>query len=1043
MIKKITKPFFVTSFYPMTSALMLALTLPNHVRANHADNNSMQSQLNQQQAVSGSVSSSSGPLNGVTITVKENPALATSTDNKGKFSIQAKSGQTLVFSLVGFEKLQQVITSANMSVQLTESNETLNEVVVVGFGTQKKVNLTGAVQAISSKDLQDRPVTNVSTALQGKFAGVTIIQNSGQPGKDGGTIRIRGLGTTNNANPLVLVDGVESSMNNINPNDIENISVLKDGPSAAIYGSKAANGVVLITTKKGKMGDPQLTYSGYAGWQDPTRLPKYMRSYDHAVILNEALANQKLALRFSEADLEGFKNKSNPDKYPDTDWLDLLYSGSGLQQSHNLQYSGATEKVNYMASLGFMDQKGVIDVAKSDRYNFRTNLGAKITSKLSMNLGLSYNYQRINEPVNPYTGDMAQIFRQANRIPSFIPYKYSNGYYGYYGDGNPIAWLDMKSTDAMIYKHANINVSAEYQIVEGLKFKQVVSFQPRDNMSSKFVKEIQFYDNTTGLPSQKQGVNNLTVYNNQEELLTLQSLLTYDKTFGKHQVNVLGGFMDETRRADFSSAYRQNFLGTELQELVLGDPSGQVANGGAKKLILRSYFGRINYVFADKYLFEANVRRDGSSRFVSSNQWNTFPSFSAGWRIAQENFFQNSSLANSISELKLRGGWGILGNQTLTGVGENAYPTNDEWYPGIYTINSGFNYAFGNALSSGGTVSVAANPDLLWERSVSSNIGLDLNFKNKWSFVIDYFNRTTDRLYTTLPIPIQFGLPSPTQNAGKVRNRGLEVQANYANRAGEFKFDIGANASYIKNEILEWKSDAAEPHSTFYVRDRGLPLRSFYGYETLGIYRSDQEYVDSKVKGVTGDVGAGDLIYKDQNGDGKIDGNDRVYLGSPDPKFIFGLTTNFSYKNFDLNMFWQGAADVKGYLWGEALGSITGSDKPTEIYADRFHIVNNPNGSMPRALTSWSQNSASTNPSDFWVQNASYVRLKNITLGYNIPQSVLNKIGIKGAKVYYSGQNLLTITGFANGFDPEAPADSRGNYYPQVKTNIFGLNVNF
>lgn len=279
MIKKITKPFFVTSFYPMTSALMLALTLPNHVRANHADNNSMQSQLNQQQAVSGSVSSSSGPLNGVTITVKENPALATSTDNKGKFSIQAKSGQTLVFSLVGFEKLEQVITSANMSVQLTESNETLNEVVVVGFGTQKKVNLTGAVQAISSKDLQDRPVTNVSTALQGKFAGVTIIQNSGQPGKDGGTIRIRGLGTTNNANPLVLVDGVESSMNNISPNDIENISVLKDGPSAAIYGSKAANGVVLITTKKGKMGDPQLTYSGYAGWQDPTRLPKYMRSY--------------------------------------------------------------------------------------------------------------------------------------------------------------------------------------------------------------------------------------------------------------------------------------------------------------------------------------------------------------------------------------------------------------------------------------------------------------------------------------------------------------------------------------------------------------------------------------------------------------------------------------------------------------------------------------------------------------------------------------------------------------------------------------------
>ncbi len=562
-------------------------------------------------------------------------------------------------------------------------------------------------------------------------------------------------------------------------------------------------------------------------------------------------------------------------------------------------------------------------------------------------------------------------------------------------------------------------------------------------MSSKFVKEIQYYDNNTGLPSQKQGINNLTVYNNQEELLTLQSLLTYDKSIGDHDFNILGGFMDETRRADFTSAYRQNFLGTEYEELVLGDASGQVATGGAKKLILRSWFGRFNYAFANKYLFEANVRRDGTSRFVGKNKWNTFPSFSAGWRIAQESFFQNSSLANIFSELKLRGGWGVLGNQTTAGVGENAYPTNDDWYPGIYTINSGFNYPFGNELSSGGTVSVAPNPALLWERSISSNIGLDLNLKNNWSFVVDYFNRSTEQLYTALVVPIQFGLPAPTQNAGIIRNRGVEVQVNYSNNIGELKFDLSANASYIDNQILQWKSNAAEPHSTFYVRDAGLPLRSFYGYENMGIYRSDEEYKNSNVKGVNNTVGAGDLIYKDQNGDGKIDGQDRVYLGSPDPKYIFGLTTNLSYKNFDLNMFWQGAADVQGYLWGEALGNISGADKPTEIFSDRFHITNNPNGSMPRALTSWTQNKAESNPSDFWIQNASYVRLKNITLGYNIPQAITNRIGIKGAKIYYSGQNLLTFTGFAKGFDPETPADSRGNFYPQVKTNIFGLNINF
>src|SRR5690606_12608968 len=282
-----------------------------------------------------------------------------------------------------------------------------------------------------------------------------------------------------------------------NPNDIENISVLKDGPSAAIYGSKAANGVILITTKRGKLGEPQLSYSGYAGWQDPTRLPEYMRSYDHAVILNEALANEGKSLRYSDEDLRGFQSGADPDKYADTDWLGLLYSGNGFQQSYNVQISGATDRVNYMASAGFLGQGGVIEIAKSNRYNLRTNIGAQVSSRLKLDLGLAYNYQRIGEPVNPYTGDMAQIFRQANRIPSFIPYKYSNGYYGYYGDGNPIAWLDMGSEDKMIYKHTQINFSGEYQLADGLKFRQVVGFQPIDNISSKFVKEIQYYDHNT------------------------------------------------------------------------------------------------------------------------------------------------------------------------------------------------------------------------------------------------------------------------------------------------------------------------------------------------------------------------------------------------------------------------------------------------------------------------------------------------------------------------------------------------------------------
>jgi len=1042
MIKNHSTPF-LGKIYPISSVLMLALVIsqPTHASERYADTNTT---LNyKQQTITGVTMADGSPLDGVTVSVKEKPNTIAVTDANGNFSINASIGQTLVFTRVGYTTVEKIIASSTLNVSLESSNEELEEIVVVGFGTQKKANLTGAVQAISAKDLQDRPITNASTAMQGKFAGVTITQNSGQPGKDGGTIRIRGLGTINNSNPLVIVDGIESSLNNINPNDIENISVLKDGPSASIYGSKAANGVILVTTKKGKIGEPQLNYSGYAGWQTPTSLPQYMRSYDNAIILNEALANEGRPLRFTDEEIEGYRTHSDPDKYPDTDWLGLLYTGSGFQQSHNVQLSGATEKINYMASVGYLGQKGVIPIAESNRYNIRTNIGAQVTERLHLNLGIAYNYQKINEPVNPYTGDMAQIFRQTNRIPSFIPYKYSNGYYGYYGDGNPIAWLDMKSIDRINNKHTQINFSGEYKIFEGLKFKQIVGFQPFDNTSSKFVKEIQFYNHLTGEPTQRQGVNNLTVYNAEIERLTLQSLLTYDKSFGKNQINALAGFMDETHSANYSSAYRQGFLNTNLEELVLGDSEGQVATGGARKNILRSFFGRVNYSFDGKYLVEANVRHDGTSRFIGNKQWSTFPSFSAGWRISQEDFFQKSSLANSISELKIRGGWGKLGNQTLLAVAENAYPSGDLYYPGLDVFTSNYNYPLGGGLASGGVVVSPGNAIIQWEETISTNIGLDLNFKNNWGFVVDYFDRKTNDMLLTPPVPAQYGVTTaPYFNAAKGRNRGIELQVNYSNQAGELKYNISANASYIKNELADWNQEQ-QPYDSYFVYKVGAPMRAFFGYETLGIYRSEEEYKNSGVIGVNKDVGAGDLIYKDQNGDGKIDGQDRVYLGSPDPKYIFGLTANLNYKNFDLSMFFQGAADVKGYLWGEAIGTISGSGKPNVIFEDSFNSVTNPNGSMPRALTTWAQNSPESYPSDFWLQNASYLRLKNITLGYNLPKNFVSRIGIKGAKIYYSGQNLLTFTSFLKGFDPEAPASTRGNYYPQVITNTFGLNINF
>ncbi|MBE8713378.1 SusC/RagA family TonB-linked outer membrane protein [Sphingobacterium hungaricum] len=1034
MNKRFTNVLVLRKSLFLISSFLLSVPLISHADAKVE----IKFSVKNQETISGKVLSEGKPVVGATVRIKEEPTVATSTNESGDFNLNAKVGQTLTVEILGYEYQEKLIAGSTVNFELVTSDQSIDEVVVVGFGTQKKVNLTGAVQSISAKDLENRPITNVSTALQGKFSGVTIMQNSGQPGKDGGTIRVRGVGTINNSSPLVIVDGIESSMDNINPNDIENVSVLKDASSAAIYGSKAANGVILVTTKRGGTGRPILNYSGYVGIQDPTRLPEYLRSYDHARLLNEALVNEGKAAIYDETALEAFRTGSDLDKYPDTDWLGLLYNQNGLQQNHNLQVLGGTEHVKFMSSFGYLDQQGVIDIARAKRYNFRTNIDAQITDRLSLNFGIAYNYENQREPINPYTGDMAQIFRQTYRIPSFIPYKYSNGVYGYYGDGNPIAWMDLGADDNLIKKHTIINATAEYKILDGLTFKQVVGFQPIDNISTKFVKNIQYYDYLTGNPTVLQGTTNLTEYNFKSERLTLQSILEYKKEIGMHNFGVLAGYMQEAFRRDSSTGFRNNFLNHDYPELDLGSAEGQTATGGAAQVNLRSYFGRLNYAFDNKYLVEGNIRYDGSSRFLPQNRWGMFPSFSLGWRVSQESFFQESGLSSVFQEVKFRGGWGRLGNQDLSVGGE------ENFYPAIYSISSNNNYPFGNALQTGIAVTNSSNENIKWETTDSWNIGLDLSLKQqKIDISLDYFERTTNDILLQLPVPIIFGLPTPYQNAGSISNNGVELQVNYRNSINDFSYSISANASYVNNKIMQWKSSAPEAYNTFYVYQQGLPIRSYFGYETTGIYQSDEEYMNSGVTGVNNNVGAGDLIYKDQNGDNKIDGNDRVFLGSPDPKYMFGLNLGASYKNFDLNVFFQGAADVQGYLWGESVGNISGSDKPSTMYLDRWHATENPNGQFPRALTAWNQNKAESYVSDFWVQDASYVRMKNVTLGYSFSQQVLDRIGLKGLKVYYSGQNLLTFTGFAKGFDPEAPADSRGNFYPQVKTNTLGLNINF
>lgn len=511
-------------------------------------------------------------------------------------------------------------------------------------------------------------------------------------------------------------------------------------------------------------------------------------------------------------------------------------------------------------------------------------------------------------------------------------------------------------------------------------------------------------------------------------MVNLQTLLTYNNTFGKHTVGALAGFSQEYNRYDYTQGKRINFLNNELWELDAGAPDGQKANGSAHEYAMRSFFGRVTYDYDNKYLLEANIRRDGTSRIAKDSRWGTFPSFSAGWVVSRERFMESTS--RWLSLMKLRASWGTLGNERI-----GNYP--------YQSVLSQANCAFGGKVNSGIAPIKGANSSLVWETSKTFNVGLDLAFlQNMFTFSMDAYWKNTEDILMRLPVSALYGLDAPYQNAGEVSNKGVEMQLGYKLNKGGFNFNATANIAYNKNEVTNLHNDGAQIWSSFSFQQEGRPIHSFGGYEVLGIFK-DQKDLDNSAVINRNTAGLGDLKYKDQNNDGKINGEDRVYLGSWDPQWTFGLNLSADWKGFDVSMFFQGAAGVKGFLQNETVGNLRGNtSKPTTMFRDSWDAEKNPNGKFPRPLTTWKQNEAEHNPSDFWIIDSSYLRMKNIQVGYTIPSSVCDFIGVSRIRIYYSGQNLWTISGFNKGFDPEAPAGARA-FYPQVKVNSFGLNVTF
>lgn len=954
-------------------------------------------------------------LSGVTVSVKGNP-VKTITDNLGNYSLNIPLPAVLTFSYTGYLSNEiSVESQGTINVSLSREIYKLGEVVVVGYGTQKKVNLTGSVASIDGDKLANRPITNISSGLQGQLAEVTVIQQSGQPGRDNGIIRIRGVGTMNDAAPMVVVDGIVSSMDDLNPNDIESISVLKDASAGAIYGSRAANGVILITTKRGKAGTPKVSYSGYAGWQELTNLPEYLDSYNYALLLNEGLKNEGKPERYSSEEIEKFRTGSDPENYPNTDWIGLLYQGSGFQQSHNLSVSGGAAASRYLLSLGYLDQIGLIKNTNSDRYNVRFNLDSKVSKAFSIGITSSLSQQNINDPAGVATrSGIGELIRQANRIPPTFLNKFSNGTWARHIDGNPIAWAEDGGLRTDKVSHVLGDVFGELNIIKGLKLRGSAGIDYYSLDGTTHLKDITYGD------SSYQGPNSVSDNIGRSTRTILQAILSYQKNLGSHNLNALIGSSREAFRFDQDNGFRQNLPNNSLTELNAGASLGMTNSGYSYETRLGSYFGRINYDYEGKYLVEVSLRYDGSSKFAEDKRWGLFPSFSAGWRISEEAFMKSITVINN---LKIRGSYGAVGNNS----------TGDYQY--IPKIELGQTYPFGGVITSGAAQLSAANPNLQWEKSTTFDAGIDLAlFDNKFTFTGDYYNRYTDNILISVPVSSIYGLPAPTVNAGAMRNKGFEFLAGYSNTSGAFSYNASFNIAFNKSKVENFPN----PAKGYRIQEEGYAWNAFYGYQYIGKYQTDEEVQNApKVPGTP--VQKGDLMFKDQNGDGKIDGDDRVVLGSDIPGTIYGFNLGLKFKNFDVSVFGQGAGDVYQLLNNEIEFPFLNGAKAQKKHLDRW-TPETPNGKFP--VTHVDQTYNYNTISSFNTVKSNYFRLKNLQVGYTLPGNILKILKISQVRIYLSGQNLFTISKLDKGFDPESQVDAQYRY-PNVKIYTAGINLNF
>lgn len=1016
-------------FLPFMACLLGGAPLASYAMNAHAVAIVQQHEV----TIKGRVLDSHGePVVGASVVVKGEKSTVY-TDSKGWYQTKAKVGSKVTVSYLGMRTQAFDVKEGVKVYDLTleEQDNVLDQAVVVGYATQRKVNLTGSVASVDAKKLETRPIQNVQSGLQGLVPGVTITSTNGAPGMDGGVIRMRGTGTLNNSTPYILVDGIETgSLSDLDPNDIASISFLKDAASASIYGSKASNGVILITTKKGKDGKPTVAYNASFSIQNPTFLMDRLSSYDYATLYNEALKSEKKAPAFSEEEMEKFKAGNDPD-YPNTDWYDLAFR-TGTMQRHNVNVSGGTDNVRYMSSVGYLKQKGVLPNAGREQINGRTNLSMKINNRLTTRLNLAYTKNKFTDASSAYYGGSSdQLLRQLNLIAPWIVARYPNGTWGTISDGNPIAWLD----EGIKVKRDNRTfvgqMAADYKILEGLTATVNASLVSADRYYNYFQPYFRYNENKTTEP------NFLEEKSWKRDKKTFEALLNYEQTFAEnHNLHGLLGWHAESFNQRYGKMYRKNFPNNILTDMDAGDEATQTNNGNTRELNMLSWFGRVNYDFAGKYLLEANIRADASSRFADGHRWGYFPSFSAGWRLSEETFMQGCK--SVLTDLKLRGSWGQLGNQNAL----------SEFYPTVNVYNIDAKYIFDGALNSGYYQGSAKLQSLSWEKSTTWGFGMDFAILNKLNGSIDYYNRKTSDIIMQVNAPAEFALSAYMDNIGAMRNQGIELSLEYHDKWGEVEFMAAGNVAYNKNEVIQLTP------GTDYI-DRGVQriaegkeFMAYYLYKSDGLFQSDEEAKEFQKKYGNpfkgGDFKAGDIKYVDTNGDGKLNAEDRVYCNSTEPAWTYGLNLGAQYKGWDVSLFFNGAAKMaRFYDQYEVYGSLSGdAAHPSTIWNDHWS-PNNRDAKMPRLFTDMNSPSCSRRAaSDFWLQNTNYLRLKNLQVGYTFPKNWIEPLNIKKLRVYYSVENLFTIDNIKANIDPEATS-ARLSSYPLLRTHALGVSLTF